>query len=220
MDNLLGQHDTSNLHGSRRTYVLPATSSQDVHHYVFDRQGLNEQVITQLGKLRHLNSYLISIRGNSASVLPQLALSDATYNLQRDLVVASNAFKKTTGLDHICCIAGLIFVERFLRQVNPNANIVGVLNERLQTSISEVEGGAQFSVSENPTVLLWACFIGAVTSKQVDWYLRYIVAIVESLEIRTWVQVDNILTAIVFPQESTPAAARVWDKVLESWATK
>ena len=179
---------------------------------------LNEHVVLQLGILRRLISYLIPNDAGIVSVSPHLGLSDATYSIQRELVLASDAFKETLGLDRICCVAGLISIECFLRQVNPNANIVGIMNERIQTSISQFGGAGRVEPeTRSSTLLLWACFVGAVTSKQIDWYLQQIALFVEALGLQNWVEVAQILEEIAFPDDFFPAAARVWEQVVQRW---
>jgi hypothetical protein len=151
-------------------------------------------------------------------VSPHIRLSDAVYSVQREFILASDAFRTTPGVDQFCCIAGLIFVECFLRDVNPNAKIVELLNQRLRASISQLESAVQEeSNASRSSLLLWGLIIGAVTSEHVNWHVQELAFLAQSLDVQSWGDMERRIREVVFPEAAYSAAKRFWEQVEESW---
>ena len=208
--------EASDPQGSGSLYNFPSTWNQDKPQVQSYAQILDIRVVEQLSKLQRLSWYL---RSNQTSFEPKssyLWLSDTVYSVQRAFMLLSDEFRDTPGLDQSCCIAGLIYVECFLQHVNPNAKILEMLNQRLQASIVRCKSAFEYERREGRSrLLLWNLFVGAVSSKHVDWYILELASLIPSIDMPRWEGVEGILTDIAFAETVLHIAKDVWVQVTE-----
>jgi hypothetical protein len=179
---------------------------------------LDKRIVNQIAKLQRLSSRLDSNQTDSGGDSAHLWLGDALYSVLRELMLLADEFKNTPGLGQACCIAGIIYVECFLRNENPKTKILEMLNARLQRSMLKFKEAFGIGADERESrLLLWSLFVGAVSSKHFDWYIQALASLPRSTEILGWNSVDSNLKDIAFPSALIPTARRIWEQVVENW---
>jgi len=133
-------------------------------------------------------------------------------------MLASYDFQNAPGIEQFCCITGLIYVEYFLCRVNLNAKILQTLHGRLQASMAKAEEAFRFRPDDSGSrFVLWALFIGAMSSNQNDWYVAKLRASIRPADGVIWEEMESILRDIVFPETFLPGAEHVWEVLMGNW---
>jgi hypothetical protein len=125
-------------------------------------------------------------------------------------MIASYDFLEVSLIEHVCCLAGLIYIEVFLFRTNTNAIILQTLHGRLQVSIAGLEEALQHEFDDNRSrVVLWALMIGSVSLTSYP-YSERLRSVSGALRLSDWFEVGDILRGFVFPGDFLPDAECAW----------
>lgn len=160
-------------------------------------------------ELRMLND-LIDL-GTGFSYMNNLSFSDSVYNIQWELnIICHDGRKDACRIERSCALAGLLYVECFLRDVNPSSMVVARFVQSLHTSMEETAKTSKKSLLDNSNsstlvdLWFWSLFLGgmiinvATKDEKDNWFAHQLAQIIGQMDIAGWESVESKLRKVCY----------------------
>ena len=206
-----------NLHFSRS----PLIQSND-HHIA----AVHCQLSSAFQSLRHLTDLRDSTNKRNSLKLEDIGYSDWIYLTQRALMsILESSNKNRIGLGRCCSLAGLLYVECYLRDVIPSSRMVCDLVTRLVSSLQELKLNARHRASDQVSGhwIFWTIFVGAIAAKRSnskgssamrEKLMKWLALISGNFTNKPWSVVEKSLRAICWSEKGGKlVGALLWDEI-------
>lgn len=156
----------------------------------------------------------------NSPISEKITLSDSVYALQRKFVTLSYAAQGHSKREHRSWYsAALVFMECFVRDVEPNSVMARRLVQKLRRSIIDL--GALKIDRPDPWrshVWLWCLYVGGMTAVDKptkEWFVGQILPVCISSQICEWSQMEDALKMVCWSGTRTLAAGRRFWQILQ-----
>lgn len=175
----------------------------------YSSQNLDNVIVTAFAELQILNDFIDTGTGFSYST--SISCSDSVYNIQWKLNTIYHDWRDNADrIERSCALAGLSYVECFLRDVNPSSTVVARFSESLRTSMEETASIFQDSLLDTLTATglvdfwFWSLFLGGVivntpsSDGEGNWFADQLAMIISHMELTSWKSAESKLQTVCY----------------------
>jgi hypothetical protein len=190
-----------NEHPSSLGSDMLRTEAEHGFGVLADTRIFREGMYSIFRDLQKLTMILDSFHHSRPSRSMMLEFSNQSSSVEYQLVsmTASDGMTKLAGnLRHVqeaCRLAGVLYVNRVLRAMPPNAASVIKMVQHLRNALER--GDCDQVPQEISRLLLWELYTGAgssIGSEEREWFVSRLVVLSKKLALKSWFETKSILS--------------------------
>ena len=219
MDDLNLSPDLDSTRTAIPNLQMETAENQDTE---FELCKVDKTLAALFDDLRHLSGFLAGKYPDFSHKIDDISCSDKLYSVNRRLVSLLDQYRdKTSRIERSCCIAALMYINCYLREVRPLTRIIRDFVVQLKASMIELDGstGTLQSVDDVAIskLVVWALVLGATMAPagpERTWFISRLMYMLDIMHVVYWEDVEVMLKTIVWPEEVLPTGS-MW-KIVEN----